>query len=216
MISELQKVSFKEMMKGVSTSVPGHILTYDPAQQRAQVQIGIETVFTNGASDSEPPIADVPVLFLGGTKYSLTHQIDPGDEGLIIFSQRCVDGWKQTGKIAVNPLSRFHSVHDAFFIPGFRPLPTKITGFANDGIRIQSRDGGHHVWIKSSGEIVAANGAAKFQMMPDGKVIINELCIINPDGTIEAPNVTFNNISGKDHRHDDVESGSSTSGGPTN
>lgn len=232
MSSGLQKTAFREMMKGVCTSVPGHILTYDPALQRAQVQVGVEVVAAAGFTDWLPPIEDVPVLFLGGTQYSVIHQINPGDEGMIFFSQRCVDGWKQTGGVANNPLTRFHDMHDAFFIPGFRPLPTRISGFANDGIRMQSRDGGQHIWIKSSGEIIADNGSAQVQitaggevnisngagsikLMADGTVNING-ATINPDGTIEAPNVTFGGVSGNDHRHSGVQTGNGTSGGPTN
>lgn len=215
MNSGLLKTAFREMMKGVCTSVPGHVLTFDPSQQRAQVQVGVEVVAAAGFTDQLPPIADVPVLFLGGTQFSTIHQINPGDEGLILFSQRCVDGWKQTGAVASNPLARFHDMHDAFFIPGFRPLPTRIEGFVNDGIRLQSRSGGQHVWIKSSGEISVSNGAGYITLQADGTVNING-AIINTDGTIEAPNVTFGGISGKDHRHTGVQSGSSTSGGPTN
>ncbi|MBR8654188.1 hypothetical protein KDH83_12880 [Achromobacter sp. Marseille-Q0513] len=232
MKAEFFQMAFQELMKGVHTSVPGHILTFDPALQRAQVRIGIEVVYTNGTTAQLPPIADVPVLFLGGTQFTMTHQVNPGDEGLIVFSQRCVDGWKQTGAVANNPLSRFHDAHDAFFIPGFRPLPTRVEGFVNDGIRMQSRDGGRHVWIKASGEIIADNGAASVQittggdvklqngaghihLLADGTVNING-ALIKPDGTIHASNVTFGGVSGKDHRHTGVQSGSQISGGPTN
>lgn len=213
---ELFSAAFAELIKRVYTCAPGHIITFDPALQRAQVRIGIESVDRNGATSQLPPIADVPVLFPGGTQFTTIHQINPGDEGLIVFSQRCVDGWKQTGGVANNPLARFHDTHDAFFIPGFRPLSTRISGFANDGIRMQSRDGIKHVWIKSSGDIELTNGPGSFKMQPDGKIVINGTCIINPDGTIEAPNVTFANISGKDHKHTGVVSGNQTSGEPTN
>ena len=232
MSTGLLRTTFREMMKGVYTSVPGHVRVFDADLQRAQVQVGVQTITVEGVAIEPPPIADVPVFFLGGTKYVISHQIDPNDEGMIFFSQRCVDGWKQTGGVANNPLGRFHDVHDAFFIPGFRPLPTRISGFANDGIRMQSRDGVHHVWIKSGGEIIADNGAAQVQitaagavniengaghirMGVDGTVNING-AIINPDGTIEALNVTFGGVSGKDHRHTNVENGPDTSGGPTN
>ncbi|WP_368648966.1 Gp138 family membrane-puncturing spike protein [Castellaniella ginsengisoli] len=229
----LFRTAFREMMKGVCTSVPGHVLTFDPDQQRAQVRIGVQTVTAGGAVIQPPPIIDAPVLFAGGTQFATIHQIDPGDEGLILFSQRCVDAWKQTGGVAQNPLARFHDTHDAFFIPGFRPLPTRISGFANDGIRMQSRDGSRHVWIKSSGEIVADNGVAHVQITPagavniengaghirlqaDGKVVINGACVINTDGTIEAPNITYAGISAKDHKHGGVEPGGGSTGGPTN
>lgn len=213
--NSLQRTAFREMMKGVYTAAPGHTLVFDPELQRAQVRIGVQTVAVNGSTSIPPPIADVPVLFLGGTQYSVIHQINPGDEGMIFFSQRCVDGWKQTGGVANNPLARFHDVHDAFFIPGFRPLPTRIESFANDGIRLQSRSGGQHVWIKSSGEITVSNGAGHITLQADGTVNING-AIINTDGTIEAPNVTFGGVSGVGHRHTGVQTGNGTSGGPTN
>lgn len=231
MSTGLFRTAFREMMKGVCTSVPGHILTFDPDQQRAQVRIGVQTITVDGAVIAPPPIVDVPVFFVGGTKYVIAHQVDPNDEGMIFFSQRCVDGWKQTGSVANNPLARFHDMHDAFFIPGFRPLPTRVTGFANDGIRMQSRDGARHVWIKSSGEIIAdngsahvqitaagqvniANGAGSIRMAADGTVTINDACVIKPDGTIEVPNVSFGGISGIHHRH--PESGGGTTWGPIN
>lgn len=201
-------------MKGVYTSVPGHVRVFDVDLQRAQVQVGVQTITVEGVAIEPPPIADVPVLFLGGTQFSTIHQIDPGDEGMIFFSQRCVDGWKQTGGVANNPLARFHDTHDAFFIPGFRPLPTRIEGFVNDGIRLQSRDGGQHVWIKSNGEIDITNGSATFRMLASGDVVINGACVIKPDGTIEAPNVTFGGISGNSHKHPGDSGG--TTGGPIN
>lgn len=230
--TNLFRSAFREMMKGVCTAIPGHIITFDPGLQRAQVQTGAQVITTDGVTLDPPPIVDVPVLFLGGTQFSVIHQIDTGDEGLIVFSQRCVDGWKQTGGVATNPIARFHDAHDAFFIPGFRPLSTRVSGFANDGIRLQSRDGSLHVWIKASGEIIADNGAAHVQITPtgavniengvghiqllaDGTVNING-AIIGTDGVIRAADVVFGGISGKSHKHTNVQPGTGTSGGPTN
>src|SRR5690625_5841921 len=106
----LLRTAFRELMKGVCTSVPGHVLTFDPSQQRAQVQVGVEVVAAAGFTDRLPPIADVPVLFPGGTQYSTIHQINPGDEGLILFSQRCVDGWKRSEEHTSELQSRGHLV----------------------------------------------------------------------------------------------------------
>lgn len=243
---ELFSMAFSELMKGVYTCTPGHIITFDPKLQRAQVRIGIEVVDKNGATSQLPPIADVPVLFPGGTQFTTIHQINPGDEGLIVFSQRCIDGWKQTGGVANNPLARFHDTHDAFFIPGFRPLSTLISDFQNDGIRMQSQDGSKHIWIKASGEIIAnnslanvqisdagdvnitaaktvniTNGNGTIQMADDGTVTINGVTFA-PDGkmtsstTMTVNDVIFSGISAKTHKHTDVVAGGDISGGPTN
>lgn len=201
-MTELFKRAFSEMMKDVATSVPGHILSFDPVTQLAQVQIGIVRIDVRGQSFTPPPLIEVPVYFAGG-KWVVEYQIDPNDEGVILFSQRCIDGWLTTGGVAENPIMRFHDMNDAFFLPGIRSLNNVITDFENDGIRIRNADGSHYVWIKGDGTIESTNGAAtdtlapdgtitrtngsgNITMSPDGTVNING-AIITPDGAISSP-----------------------------
>lgn len=44
-----------------------------------------------------PPCADVPIQFAGGGGFSATFPVGPGDEGLLIFANRCIDAWWQSG-----------------------------------------------------------------------------------------------------------------------
>lgn len=182
----LAKGAFYELMKNVATSIPGHILAYDPATQSAQVQIGIVRVDVNGVEFNPPPLIKVPVHFCGGSNFSIEYQIDPGDEGIIVFSQRCIDGWKTTGGIAKNPIARFHDLSDAAFIPGVRPFPKVLAAFENNGIRIRNKEGTHYIWLKNDGTIDAANSNGNITMAPGGTVNING-AIITPDGAISSP-----------------------------
>jgi hypothetical protein len=163
---------FREMMKGVYTCTPGHIVTFDPATQLAQVQIGIVRVDIDGAEFNPPPIIEVPVCFMGNA-WTVEYQIDTGCEGLIFFSQRCIDGWIQTGGIAANPLGRFHDMQDAFILPGFRSIPNAISDFQNNGIRIRNASGNQFAWLKNDGSIAVENGAGHIRMAADGVVTIN-------------------------------------------
>lgn len=185
-MTELFKRAFSEMMKDVSTSVPGHILSFDPQTQLAQVQIGIVRVDVRGQSFTPPPLIEVPVYFAGG-KWVVEYQIDPLDEGVLLFSQRCIDGWLTTGGVAENPIMRFHDMNDAFFLPGIRSLNNVVTDFANDGIRIRNADGSHYVWIKGDGTIVRTNGNGTDTMLPNGTVNINGVTI-DPNGVVTLPN----------------------------
>lgn len=151
-LTELLKRSFSEMMKDVATSIPGHILAFDPVAQTAQVQIGIVRKDIKGVSFDPPPLIEVPVYFAGGS-FLVEHQIDPGDEGFIMFSQRCIDAWVNTGGIAENPILRFHDYSDAVFFPGLRSQPNKIESFANDGIRLRNADASQYVWLKKDGTV---------------------------------------------------------------
>lgn len=155
--TELFKTAFREMMKSVGTSIPGYITGFDKDTQLAQVQIGIEQIDVNGKRFEPAPLIEVPLYVYGGA-FSVECQIDDGTEGLIIFSQRCIDGWVDTGGIAKNPIMRFHDSSDAFFLPGMRSQPNKIESFENNGVRLRNEDGSRYVWLKKNGDVeISAN-----------------------------------------------------------
>lgn len=149
-LTELIQRSFIEMMKDVGTSIPGHLLSFDPDTQLAQLQIGIQRVDVDGKKFTPPPIIECPVYVYGGD-YSCETQLDDGIEGIIFFSQRCIDAWNDTGSVANIPILRFHDFSDAYFLPGLRSQPNKITGHANNGIRLRNKDGSQYIWLKNDG-----------------------------------------------------------------
>lgn len=224
--AKLIRDAFREILKGVCTSLPGNILTFDPNTQLAQVQPGIARVDINGAEFTIKPIIEVPVYFPGGD-YCVEYQIDPGCEGDILFSQRCIDGWVQSGGVATNPIGRFHSMQDAMFLPGFRSQPNALPDFQNSGVRMRNRTGTQFVWLKNDNSISMDNGAAKFdvladgttlmqngagsfQLLADGSFLINGLKI-TPAGDV----ITAAGISLDKHRTTGVTFGNQISGVPT-
>jgi len=222
-------------VKDIYTCVPGYVIAFNPATQRAQVQIGIQRVQLDGTTFDPPPIVDVPVSF-PGDDYVLEFQIDPGCEGSIYFSQRCIDGWKQTGGIADNPVARFHHPQDAHFVPGIRSLGNVIPAFSNNGVRIRDKSGNRHVWIKNDGALVVKNTNATTTYGADGSVMTNNTSghnnllangnvdingvIITPTGQITLPGggglTLANGVAAETHRHTGVQTGGGNSGGPVN
>ncbi|WP_432783735.1 Gp138 family membrane-puncturing spike protein [Pseudomonas corrugata] len=217
--------AFRELMKGVHTSIPGHILTFDPATQLAQVQVGIVRVDINDAEFTLKPIIETPVYFPGGD-YCVEYQIDPGCEGDILISERCIDGWVQAGGVAANPIGRFHNLQDAMFLPGFRSRPNALPDFQNNGVRIRNRAGTQFVWLKNDNSIsmdngvarfnvladgttLMQNGAGSFQLLADGSFLINGLTI-TPDGNV----ITATGVNLNLHIHSGVTPGSGNSGAP--
>jgi len=152
-LTKMVKNTFFELMKDVGTSIPGHILAFDTDSQLAQCQIGVQKTVVGGRTVTPSPIIECPVFFAGGSDYFVEHKLSSRDEGVIFFSQRCIDGWRETGGVAVNPITRFHDMNDAFFLPGFRSKGNSISDFTNDGIRIRNADGSGYVWLKDDGKI---------------------------------------------------------------
>ena len=147
--NELIEAVVRQQLQQLGTSVPGHIEAFDPATQLAQLRIGVRTM----AGEQLPTIIECPVMFSGGSSYVIEHQLDPGDEGIIIFSQRCLDGWLETGGAAEQPVARLHDFTDAYFIPGIRPKPKAFPSMANEGIALRSTDGSQYLWLKGNGSI---------------------------------------------------------------
>lgn len=206
--TELLRSAFINMMKGVCTSIPGHILTFNPETQLAQVQVGIVRVDINDATFEVGPIIETPVYFPGG-EFCLEYQIDPGCEGDILFSQRCIDGWVQSGGIAANPIGRFHNMQDAMFLPGFRSIPNALPNFQNNGVRLRNRAGTQFAWLKNDNTIELANGAGSMLLNDDGSFLINGLTI-TPDGNV----ITAAGVNLNTHLHGGVQSGPSNTGVP--
>ncbi|MGL5223571.1 MAG: Gp138 family membrane-puncturing spike protein [Plesiomonas shigelloides] len=216
--AQAQRIVFRELMKGTYTAIPGHILAFDPATQRAQVQIGVLRVEMSGAEVVPPHVEDVPVCF-PGDDFVLEYQIEPGCEGMIVFSQRCIDGWKNTGGVATNPLGRFHDMQDAMFVPGIRSLPNVIPAFTNNGIRLRNRDGTQRIGMTNDGTSFMENSNGFIRLTADGKVNINGV-VFDTQGNVESPatvtavtDVKAATISLKQHRHGGVQTGGGNTGG---
>lgn len=167
-LTQLIKRSFIEMMKDVGTSIPGHITAFDESTQRAQVQIGVVRRLVNGQTFEPTPVVEVPVYFPGGD-YCMETEINPGNEGVILFSQRCIDAWVQTGGVAEVPVMRFHDFSDAIFMPGIRSQPNVLSDFKNDGIRLRNKAGDKYVWLKGDGSVeINASSVNIVTTEPDG------------------------------------------------
>lgn len=213
-LTEMIDRTVSEILKGIGTSIPAHVLSFDVATQLAKIQIDIEFISNGGKTFALAPIVNVPVHFSGGD-FVLEHQIDEGNEGLIIVSQRCIDGWKEQGGVAPQTVIRKLDMQDALFIPGFRSKPNAITDFQNNGIRLRNKDGAHYIWLKNTGDILSenengafllkadgsqkgSNSAGSFELQAGGTIDLNGVTIdpsgnIITSGTINANDVTADN-----------------------
>ncbi len=183
----LLNTAIDEKLKNeVRTTIPGHVLEFDQETQLAKLQIGIQLLNIDGKTFTPPPIIRCPVQVYGGTGGVVEVEIKKGDECLIHFSMRCIDGWRTQGGVApLLKIERFRET-DAFAVVGFRSLPKVITQYSNEGIKLRSLDGTRYVWLRNDGSIEFVN--------PNCSIIMDD------DGTITASNGsgTFTLQSGGD------------------
>lgn len=171
--------SFESLMRSIMFCLPGYIVSFNSSNQLAQVQVGIKKVIVStGAEVSMPVINNVPVHFPGSNGWYMWHEVQKGDEGMLIFSQRSMDSWIETGKENLPKDLRMFSEKDAVFVPGFRTKPGSIPGFINSGIGMSNYSATSFVHIteseisiKSSVLNVEANTNFTGQVTANGKRI---------------------------------------------
>lgn len=146
----------------VNTCIPGEIVDFNAELQTATVRICIKSGVLNKnvtgmVYDSPVQIPCVPVWFPYTTTkgFSLTYDVSPGDQCLLVFSQRSIDKWLEAG--SVQPpgepfFSRHFSIADAIALVGLIPNPSAIRSFQQRGIEIRNRD--RNVYVQVTDDFV--------------------------------------------------------------
>lgn len=187
----------------VHTALPAIIISFDPEKRTVSAQPTIQRVFSEGegkaGADNLPPCVDVPVVFPMGGGYELTFPINKGDECLLIFAERCIDSWFETGRPSEPADFRQHDLSDAFAIVGVRSL-ANIQPVWTEGVELHGY--GNHVRIDDSSVELGAGGAT-LKLTASG---------LNCSVPITAPNVLTDNMDVNAHVHSGVQSGPSNTG----
>jgi hypothetical protein len=107
----------------------GEIATFDATTQTATVQIKVLRLIGD-QSVPYPVLTHCPVMTLSGGKGRLTFPIRAGDPCLVLFNDRDLDNWYDSGAVAVPNSYRTHDLSDGLVIVGFRNLANKLTGIS--------------------------------------------------------------------------------------
>lgn len=108
----------------------GIVDSYDPETRIAKVNIanklvtGLKDDGTQITSNYAPIYAKV--LFFGWADIGITHPINQGMEGVLLFNDREIESWYINGNINNLAHKRAHSKTDAIFIAGLLSLPNMI------------------------------------------------------------------------------------------
>ncbi|EPU4089193.1 translation initiation factor IF-2 [Klebsiella pneumoniae] len=230
----------QSIMSAMRVSMPGIIQSFDPDAVTAVVQPAIK-----GAEQDEsgaevsvnlPLLVDVPVVFPRGGGCTLTFPVKAGDECLVIFADRCIDFWWQSGGVQEPVDERMHDLSDAFCIVGPQSQAKKIGGISTTAAQLRTDDGsafievaaGHDVTVKTSGKLTAsADGGTEItspEIILNGNVTINGnlsqgMGESGGSATMHGPVTVTNDVTagGKSlmtHTHGGVEHGNDSTGEP--
>lgn len=134
-------------------ALPAIVTAFDALRQTVTLQPAIAGTDERGDAMTLPPLADVPVKFPRGGGFAFTFPINPGDEGWVIFSDRCIDGWLIGGEVSQADEHRQHDLSDGGFLPGFSSVSRAIGSFRNDAVVMRQLSGPGYVAIDTGGNV---------------------------------------------------------------
>jgi hypothetical protein len=182
---EAMRAALNELRVNLHTAIPGIIKSFNPVTQTAVVQIAIRRQFVGDKRDGGgwrdlPPCGDVPCFFPGGAGFVLAFTPQEGDECLLVFSERAVDGWFQSGGVQNPSEYRLHDFSDGFALVGFSSQPKAIPAFfPGDGMELRSRDGTVAMRVDSLGVTLGgpSGGAAPLPAPPFQLLLADPLVV---------------------------------------
>lgn len=196
----------KRAQSNIYTALPAKVISFNGHTVSCQVMIN--RVNANGQEITIPPLVDVPAQFPHAGGFCITVPIKAGDEGLVVFSSRCIDGWYASGGQSKPLDNRINDLSDGFFIVGCNSVPNKIPDFYNDGASMQTDDGATYIRLTEGTIYIKGNIEQEGNFNQSGGNT-------NSTGTITAEDVKTNRgVDLNTHIHTDVQSGSSTTGAP--
>lgn len=174
----------------IRVALPARIIKYN-GDGTAQVEVMINQVSQSNEAVVIPVLSDVPVQMWAYGGFSITAEPQAGDEGLVHFADRCIDGWWHSGGKSVPLDTRMHDLSDAFFSLGYRSQPNALKIVSNT------------MHVGSDASYIRLNNDGTIEIKGKTKFL----------DEVTAPNFTTDSgIALDGYKHGGVESGNSDTG----
>lgn len=180
-LSELIKRTIIQTMRQLRVSMPCEVVRYNSKRQMVDVRIVQPEIDLAGNNIPMPVITNIPVSFVRCGNSHITHPINKGDTGFIVFADRDISSWVETNNKSVVDSARTHSMQDSYFVPGIVGGGTNAN--AND---VEIKYNNSTIHLRKNGDI---------DINTPSKVNINassEVNVTTGKLTVNAPNSYFN------------------------
>ena len=180
-LSELIKRTIIQTMRQLRVSMPCEVVRYNAKRQMVDVIIVQPEIDLAGNNIPMPVITNIPVSFVRCGNSHITHPINKGDTGFIVFADRDISSWVETNNRSVVDSARTHSMQDSYFVPGIVGGGTNAN--AND---VEIKYNNSTIHLRKNGDIdITTPTKVNINASSEVNVTTNKL-------TVNAPNSYFN------------------------
>lgn len=170
------------------------IQSFNAETQTASATINYKKTFferqTNGqylpVQKDYPVLLDCPVIIFKGGSAALTMPITAGDTCLVLFNDRDIDNWFQSGQIGPVASPRMHSFSDGLILVGVSHSGNVLDDY--DSTRAVLRNGSTKVAVSAS-KVEISNGTANLNTLLQNlitqlKALIIDVNAVAPGGGV--------------------------------
>jgi len=182
---------WSEITAKMNTVIPARVDSYDKDGPYVSATPLIDKIMSDGTALRLGSIVKIPVVFQRTNRFKMSYPLEAGDGVLLLFSQRCIDEWAQSGSFATPVNPRVFALTDAIAIPGLfgQGKAKKITSAKE--LEIEFDD----VKITSDGKKWKFTGDIEVE----GK--IDATGVISTDSTMSCTDVNVGSFTLKQHTH---------------
>lgn len=164
-LKDLLDLYKKDLLLNLNCHAIGTIQSFDPSNQTVSATINYKKTYDQRQDDGTyitvlkdyPILLDMPAIVLSGGEWSLRFPIAKDDQCLILFNDRALDSWFQSGQVGPVPVARFHSISDGVALIGLRSMANPLENFALDHGGLYG-PGQSEVSLSDSGLVKIGNG----------------------------------------------------------
>jgi hypothetical protein len=174
-------------------TLPAIVISYDRDKNIAQVQPLIKVVALDDSTMSRNPLANIPVVSLGGGGFHINFPLKKGDLGWIFACDRDISTYLETLAESPPNSTRVHDFGDSLFLPDvLRKYTINSEDESNDAMVIQSTDGTTRISIWEDNIQITAPTQVTVQTPQatfTGNVTIQQELIVEGQSTLAATTV---------------------------
>lgn len=166
-LKDLLDLLKKDIFLNLNCHHIGTIQSFNATNQTVTATINYKKTFFQNTGVNQfkpvlldyPLVIDCPAIVMGGGSAYLTMPISAGDECLILFNDRDLDNWFQSGGGGAVATPRLHSFADGIALIGLHSLAHSIANY--DSVRATLRGGNAKVAVNPTNDKVLIENNSK-------------------------------------------------------
>lgn len=139
-LMDLLNLQKKQILLAMNCHALATIQSFDKDAQTVTATINYKKSFLQAGADGTyspvlvdyPILIDIPIIMLFGGMAKLTFPIQAGDTCLVLFNDRDMDNWFQSGQIGGVASGRLHSFSDGIALVGLRSQANVFDSYQDD------------------------------------------------------------------------------------